>query len=100
MKPGSEQHEASWRELMTEGGTVAELWSQIRKIAPHELIGFTIHALDRSVEMLSGPTGTLVERRRALLVSQLASHRLVFDLMGLPPSPVGNLSAEVPPIFF
>jgi hypothetical protein len=90
----------TWRELMAVGRTIAELWGEIQKLDPSRLMLLTSFALNEAARMIDDPEIDLVERRRALLLAQLCAHRVVFDLMGLTPSPDADTHAEVSRIFF
>jgi hypothetical protein len=93
-------HKCQWLDLMVVGRTPAEMWQDVRKIDPNELIALTVYALKRASDMLADGDNHLVTRRRALLVAQMCAHRVSFDLMGLEPSPDADTLGPVSTIFF
>jgi hypothetical protein len=98
--PDTEKNLALWGELMAVRGSVEDLWRRVREIAPKELIDLTSFALILSGEMLGDGSGSVLDRRRALLLAQLCAHRVVFDLMGLAPSPDADVMSSVSRLFF
>jgi hypothetical protein len=84
---------------MSEPGTIADLWRDIRRVESFDMIELGALAMSLASEMVLDTKILLVEKRRALLVAQIIAHHIVFDMMGLPPDPMSDLSDEPPAVF-
>ena len=85
-----------FKRLMNEGDDrhLSDLWVQTQQLTPDEVVALAPIAFDRAKDATATPALPVKQRRRTILIAQLVCHRLVFEMLGLPPHPNAPLDLD------